>query len=199
MKKRRTLSLLMAGILTASALAVGASAEEAEPAPQAGIEQEETGSEKKAKKSAESTSEESTAKEKKTKKSSDSASEDGTVKEKKAKKPADTSAEDGTVTEKKAKKSADSSSESGTAKRKPGQKGSKTAEPEGVIGKEAAKEAALTDAGVEAEGHVRGRYTEKDGTGIYKVTFKAGGQRYKYRIDAMTGEILDKSVTEITE
>ena len=59
MKKRRTLSLLMAGILTASALAIGASAEDTEPAPQAGIEQEETVSEKKAKKSAESTSEES--------------------------------------------------------------------------------------------------------------------------------------------
>ena len=163
MKKRRTLALLMAGILTASALSIGASAEDTEPAPQAGIEQEETVSEKKAKKSAESTSEE------------------------------------GTVTEKKAKKSADSSSESGTAKRKPGKKGSKTAEPEGVIGKEAAKEAALTDAGTQAEGHVRGRYTEKDGTGIYKVTFQAGGQRYKYRIDAMTGEILEKSITEITE
>ena len=181
MKKRRTLSLLMAGILTASALVIGASAEEAEPAPQAGIEQEETVSEKKAKKSADNTSEEST------------------VKEKKTKKPADTSAEDGTVTEKRAKKSADSSSETGTAKRKPGKKGSKTAEPEGAIGKDAAKEAALADAGTQAEGHVRGRYTEKDGVGLYKVTFKAGGQRYKYRIDAMTGEILDKSVTEITE
>ena len=163
MKKRRTLALLMAGILTVSALAIGASAEETETAPQAGIEQEETLSEKKAKKST------------------------------------DTSSEDGTVTEKKAKKSSDSASEPGTAKRKPGKRGSKTAEPEGVIGKDAAKEAALADAGAEAEGHVRGRYTEKDGTGIYKVTFKAGGQRYKYRIDAMTGEILDKSVTEITE
>jgi len=163
MKKRRTLALLMAGILTASALAIGASAEETETAPQAGIEQEETLSEKKAKKSA------------------------------------DTSSEDGTVTEKKAKKSSDSASESGTTKRKPGKRGSKTAEPEGVIGKDAAKEAALADAGAEAEGHVRGRYTEKDGTGIYKVTFKAGGQRYKYRIDAMTGEILEKSVTEIVE
>lgn len=181
MKKRRTLALLMAGILTASALSIGASAEDTESAPQAGIEQEETVSEKKAKKSAESTSEESTAKEKKTKKSSESTSEDGTV------------------TEKKAKKSADSSSESGTAKKKPGKKGSKTAEPEGVIGKDAAKEAALADAGTQAEGHVRGRYAEKDGTGIYKVTFEAGGQKYKYRIDAMTGEILDKSVTEITE
>ena len=183
MKKRRTLALLMAGILTASALAIGASAADAgtDMAPEAGIAQEETIREKKTKKSADSTAEDSTVKGKKTKKSADSASEDGTV------------------TEKKAKKSSDSTSETGTAKKKPGKKGSKNAEPEGVIGKDAAKEAALSDAGVEAEGHVRGRYTEQDGEGIYKVTFKSGGQRYKYRIDAMTGEILEKSVTEITE
>lgn len=179
MKKRRTLALLMAGILTASALAMGASATDTDSAPQAGIEEEETAPEKEAKKSADSASEDGTAKEKKTKKSADSA-EDSTVK-------------------KKAKTSSDSVSETGTAKKKPGKKGSKTTEPEGVIGKDAAKEAALSDAGVEAEGHVRGRYTEKDGTGIYKVTFKSGGQRYKYRIDAVTGEILEKSVTEITE
>ena len=183
MKKRRTFALLMAGILTASALSIGASAADpdAGTAPDAGIAQEETIREKKTKRSADSTAEGSAIKEGKTKKSADSASEDGTV------------------TEKKTKKSADSTSESGTAKRKPGRKGSKTAEPEGVIGKDAAKEAALADAGTQAEGHVRGRYTEKDGTGIYKITFKAGGQKYKYRIDAMTGEILDKSVTEITE
>ena len=182
MKKRRALALLMAGILTASALSIGASAEEAELTPQTGIElQEETASEKREKKSADKTS------------------EDGTVKEKKAKKSADSASEDGTVTEKKAKKSSDSASETEFSQKKHGKKASKTAEPEGVIGKDAAKEAALADAGIEAEGHVRGRYTEKDGTGIYKVTFKTGGQRYKYRIDAMTGEILEKSVTEITE
>ena len=181
MKKKRTLALLMAGILTASALAIGASAEDADTAPQAGIEQQEE-----------------TTSEKKAKKSSDASAEDGTVKEKRAKKSAD-SAEEGAVREKKAKKSADSTSETGTAQKKHGKKASKTAEPEGVIGKDAAKEAALADAGAEAEGHVRGRYTEKDGTGIYKITFKSGGQRYKYRIDAMTGEILDKSAAEITE
>jgi uncharacterized membrane protein YkoI len=181
MKKRRTLALLMAGILTASALSIGASAEEAEFTPRTGIEQQEE-----------------TASEKREKKSADKTSEDGTVKEKKAKKSTD-SAEDGTVTEKKAKKSSDSTSETELSQKKHGKKASKTAEPEGVIGKDAAKEAALADAGAEAEGHVRGRYTEKDGTGIYNVTFKAGGQRYKYRIDAMNGEILDKSVTEITE
>ena len=198
MKKKRTLALLMAGILTASALAIGASAEDADTAPQAGIEQqEETTSEKKAKKSSDASAEDGTVKEKRAKKSADSA-EDSAVKGKKAKKSAD-SAEEGAVREKKAKKSTDSTSETGTAKKKHGKKASKTAEPEGVIGKDAAKEAALADAGVEAEGHVRGRYTEKDGTGIYKITFKSGGQRYKYRIDAMTGEILDKSAAEITE
>ena len=181
MKKRRTLALLTAGILTASALVIGASAEDLDTAPSVGIEQqEEATSEKKAKKSCTST-------------------EDAAVKEKKMKKSTDSTSEDGTVKEKKAKKSSDNMSETRTAQKKHGKKALKNAEPEGVIGKDAAKEVALADTGAEAEGHVRGRYTEKDGTGFYKVTFKAGGQKYKYRIDAVTGEILDKSVTEITE
>ena len=181
MKTKGTIAILLAGILTASTLAMGASATDTDSAPQAGIEEEEANAEKE------------------TKKSADSTAKDSTVKEKKAKKSADSASEDGTVTEKKAKKSSDNASETGTAKKKHGKVSSKTAEPEGVIGKDAAKEAALSDAGVEAEGHVRGRYAEKEGTGIYKVTFKSGGQRYKYRIDAMTGEILDKSATETTE
>ena len=61
------------------------------------------------------------------------------------------------------------------------------AEPEGVIGKDAAKEAALADAGVEAEGHVRAKYQEKDGESTYTVRFKADGQVYKLKIDAKTG------------
>ena len=73
------------------------------------------------------------------------------------------------------------------------------AEPEGVIGKDAAKEAALADAGVEAEGHVRAKYQEKDGESTYTVRFKADGQVYKIKIDAKTGEVLEKSVTEETE
>lgn len=68
MKTRRTLTLLIAGILTASALSIGASAADAgtDMAPEAGIAQEETIREKKTKKSADSTAEDSTAKEKKT-------------------------------------------------------------------------------------------------------------------------------------
>ena len=106
MKKRRTLALLMAGILTASALSIGASAEEAEFTPQTGIEQQEE-----------------TASEKREKKSADKTSEDGTVKEKKAKKSTD-SAEDGTVTEKKVKKSSDSASETELSQKKHGKKAS---------------------------------------------------------------------------
>ena len=97
MKKRRTLALLMAGILTASALSIGASAEDTEPAPQAGIEQEETVSEKKAKKSAESTSEEGTVTEKKAKKSADSSSESGTAKRKPGKKGSKTAEPEGVI------------------------------------------------------------------------------------------------------
>ena len=51
---------------------------------------------------------------------------------------------------------------------------SSAAEPEGVIGKEAAKESALTEAVVAAEGHVRAKYTETNDAGMYKLRFKAG-------------------------
>ena len=74
-----------------------------------------------------------------------------------------------------------------------------TAEPEGTIGRDAAKEAALADAGIEAEGHVHARYKEEDGAGFYKVKFKADGQVYRYRIDAKTGEVLEKSLEEESE
>ena len=72
------------------------------------------------------------------------------------------------------------------------------AEPDGAIGKDRAKEIALADAGFTAEqtGKVRARVTEQDGTVIYKVRFTCDGQRYSYRIDAMSGEILDKSSAE---
>lgn len=34
---------------------------------------------------------------------------------------------------------------------------------------------------------------------IYKVHFTCDGQRYSYQIDALTGAVVDKSVTEVTE
>lgn len=74
---------------------------------------------------------------------------------------------------------------------------SSAAELEGVIGKEAAKESALTEAGIAAEGHILAKYTETDGSGVYKVRFKADGQRYKITVDALTGAVLDKTVEAI--
>ena len=76
------------------------------------------------------------------------------------------------------------------------------AEPENAIGKDAAKEKALTDAGVTAEqaGKVMARVSQTDdGTVIYKVRFTCDGQCWHYQIDAVTGAILDKSVEAATE
>ena len=79
---------------------------------------------------------------------------------------------------------------------------SKIAEPENSIGKDAAKAAALADAGLTAEqtGKVKSRVSQMDdGTVIYKVSFTYDGQKYSYQIDAMTGKVLDKSTEDATE
>ena len=70
------------------------------------------------------------------------------------------------------------------------------AEPEGAIGKDRAGQIALADAGLSADqaGKVRVRVSDSDGTAVYKVRFTCDGQRYSYRIDAMSGEILDQKV-----
>ncbi len=75
------------------------------------------------------------------------------------------------------------------------------AEPENAIGKDAAKEAALADAGIAADKaeKLRARVSGKDGTSVYRVSFKYDGQKYSYRIDPLTGEILDKTVGENAE
>ena len=70
------------------------------------------------------------------------------------------------------------------------------AEPENAIGKAAAKEKALADAGLTSEqtGKVRSRVsTLEDGTVIYKVKFTYDNQKYTYQINAISGEVLDKS------
>lgn len=87
----------------------------------------------------------------------------------------------------------------GKEKRAPKQE---VAEPENAIGKDAAKEKALTDAGLTSAqtGKVRSRVTIlEDGTVIYKVKFTYDNQKYSYKIDATTGEILDKSTKAVTE
>ena len=76
------------------------------------------------------------------------------------------------------------------------------AEPENAIGKDAAKAKALADAGVTEEqaGKVKARVSQlEDGTVIYKVHFSYNGQRYSYRIDAVSGDIVNKTVEPVTE
>ncbi len=85
-----------------------------------------------------------------------------------------------------------------------GKRGGKqeTAEPENAIGKDAAKETALSDAGVTAEqaGRVKARVTAlDDGTVIYKVSFTCDGQKYSYQIDALSGEIVGKGTEAVSE
>ena len=82
------------------------------------------------------------------------------------------------------------------------EKHEKVAEPENSIGKDAAKTAALADAGltVEQAGKVKSRVSQMDdGTVVYKVSFTYEGQKYSYRIDAMTGKVLDKSTEDVTD
>ena len=59
------------------------------------------------------------------------------------------------------------------------------------IGMEAARSAALKDAGV-TEGEFTGvTLEEKDGTVYYDVEFTAGGAQYEYAVDALTGTIIE--------
>ena len=77
----------------------------------------------------------------------------------------------------------------------------KVAEPENAIGKASAKEKALADAGLTLEqvGKVRSRVsTLEDGTIVYKVRFTYDGQKYSYKINALTGELVDKKTEEAT-
>ena len=78
----------------------------------------------------------------------------------------------------------------------------KIAEPENAIGKDAAGEIALADAGVSVEdtGKVKARIAKmEDGTVVYRVSFSSGALWYRYKIDAVTGEILDKKTEDAAE
>ena len=89
--------------------------------------------------------------------------------------------------------------ESSEKKSHKGHRHEKVAEPENAVGKQAAKDAALADAGVSAEavGKVKARVSQlEDGTVVYKVSFTYGDQWYSYKIDALTGKILDKTTED---
>lgn len=87
---------------------------------------------------------------------------------------------------------------------KTGKKGhmQEAAEPEGAIGKDAAKTKALEDAGVTAEkaGRIMAFASQlEDGTVVYKVRFTYDGTRYSYRINALTGEVVEKKTGEASQ
>ena len=94
----------------------------------------------------------------------------------------------------------DSEAQSAPRAKKGGKK-QEAAEPENAIGKDAAKEKALADAGLSAEQveKVRSRVSESDGVTVYKIHFTYDGQRYSYRIDAVSGEILEQKVSDASE
>ena len=76
------------------------------------------------------------------------------------------------------------------------------AEPENAIGKDVAKEKALSDASLTSDQikKIRSRVTTlEDGTVIYKVSFVYDSQKYSYQIDALTGSIINKSSEEYTK
>ncbi len=76
------------------------------------------------------------------------------------------------------------------------------AEPENAIGRDAAKEKALSDAGVTEDqaGRVMAHVsTLDDGTVIYKVRFICNETGYSYQINAVSGAIVDKSSEAVTE
>ena len=76
------------------------------------------------------------------------------------------------------------------------EKKEKIAEPENAIGKSAAKEAAVADAGVTVDDTVKVRAKLRkleDGTVVYKVSFTVDGVYRCYKIDALTGKIVEKS------
>ena len=82
------------------------------------------------------------------------------------------------------------------------EKKQETSEPENAIGKDAAKEKALTDAGLSTDQikKIKARVSSaEDGTVIYKVGFVFEGQKYSYQIDALTGAIISKSNEEFTK
>ena len=59
------------------------------------------------------------------------------------------------------------------------------------IGVEAARSAALKDAGETEGDFTNATLGERDGTIYYDVEFTAGGAKYEYAVDALTGNIIE--------
>ena len=75
-------------------------------------------------------------------------------------------------------------------------------EPENAVGKDAAKAAALKDAGLSADqvDKIMCRVTSlEDGTVVYRIGFDAGETHYSYKINALTGAVADRSEMSVEE
>ncbi len=106
-------------------------------------------------------------------------------------------------------KTADSANQEASAQQAQGaeqqgkhSKKEKVAEPENAVGKDAAKQAALKDAGLaeDAVEKLKARVSAaEDSTMIYKVHFTANDTWYSYKIDALSGKILDKQTQTAEE
>ncbi len=73
---------------------------------------------------------------------------------------------------------------------------SATPTADGYIGADAAKDAALADAGLSASDvtFVKQEFDRDDGRAVYEVEFYSGGVEYEYKIDAATGAVLERDV-----
>ncbi len=69
-------------------------------------------------------------------------------------------------------------------------------QPDSYIGLDAAKQAALQDAGVTAADatFTKAKLEKEDGTAVYDIEFYTATHEYEYDIHAVTGAVLDKSV-----
>lgn len=75
----------------------------------------------------------------------------------------------------------------------PGQNSDGVGTSSAYIGEEAAKTAALSHAGISATqaGKLKAEYDYDDGIAVYEVDFEYNGYEYEYKIDAVTGAILE--------
>ncbi len=67
-----------------------------------------------------------------------------------------------------------------------------------VIGLEAAKEAAVKDAGVSSPTFTKAALDRDDGRSLYEIEFVSGGTKYEYDIDALDGSVLSKKTRAVS-
>lgn len=67
-----------------------------------------------------------------------------------------------------------------------------------VIGLEAAKSAAVKDAGISSPTFTKATLDRDDGRSLYEIEFISGSTKYEYDIDALTGSVLSKKTRALS-